>query len=830
MVAIGSVVGSAHQSSSARAGPRHSRGNSSAFRPSTFAGAVPRAHSSARRGRASPARRARRSGSRGDGVRLGRAPLAPSPPPGTARAPTSVVASDDDDLHALARRGGPGAAAAAEALLAAGWDPLEPDAAGAVPMHYAAARGHLDVVDALVRATLEMERDEMALDASNAAAAADDAIPPRGPSLLDAADANGQTPLYAAVAEGRAEIARRLVAAGADPRRRFPPDRSSLLHVAAARDRPDAARVLLSLPPRDDPDEHEHEHYSHEHYSHSHAHASRSRTKPKPKPKPSSPLSIHSLDRLGRTPARVAAEAGATLVLRVLADAGASFSASDVGLAAERRHFATTRAMIALGADPAPALALGVPVRRLPRAFRRGAAIAGHEPRTAVNAIAFHPRDRAVLAVAGEDGALRVYRVRGEPPSDERARSDRTFRTESDGAPSHLRAPAEWVLGVRFRCHSGSAGGCSDAAWSRAGDRVLTAGLDGAARAWALPKRGKAPAGECECDAPATCAAWGADDRVAWVATGRDAAVFDAAAGDEEGGGDPSEGEAWRDEDGEEEGGEGGEEERDYFDRDARDDSFDRERERSRDASDDGSRRTSRSRPTSRPRRWCRAGTIRDAFGAGAAVSRLAVATRRPLVFLTGAGCPPGCPPAAWDAETLRPLAGASAASAANAAASANHHHRFSSSRTTASSMRGCRLSGDETALATCDAFGRAYLWDARRGDLRRPVAVWRAHADGGGVADCAPSPEGDVVATCSEDGTARLFEPIRAGGGGGGGEGARELARLTLGGGGGGGGGGARDGMAACAFSTCGEAFAATRSGDARPGAPAAVAWEGDY
>ena len=393
-------------------------------------------------------------------------PPRPLPPPGTARAPTSVVASDDDDLHALARRGGPGAAAAAEALLAAGWDPLEPDAAGAVPMHYAAARGHLDVVDALVRATLEMERDEMALDASNAAAAADDAIPPRGPSLLDAADANGQTPLYAAVAEGRAEIARRLVAAGADPRRRFPPDRSSLLHVAAARDRPDAARVLLSLPPRDDPDEHEHEHYS-----------------------------IHSLDRLGRTPARVAAEAGATLVLRVLADAGASFSASDVGLAAERRHFATARAMIALGADPAPALALGVPVRRLPRAFRRGAAIAGHEPRTAVNAIAFHPRDRAVLAVAGEDGALRVYLVRGEPPSDERGRSDRTFRTESDGAPSHLRAPAEWVLGVRFRCHSGSAGGCSDAAWSRAGDRVLTAGLDGAARAWALPKRGKAPAG-----------------------------------------------------------------------------------------------------------------------------------------------------------------------------------------------------------------------------------------------------------------------------------------------------------------------------------------------
>jgi hypothetical protein len=96
------------------------------------------------------------------------------------------------------------------------------------------------------------------------------------------------------------------------------------------------------------------------------------------------------------------------------------------------------------------------------------------------------------------------------------------------------------------------------------------------------------------------------------------------------------------------------------------------------------------------------------------------------------------------------------------------------------------------------------------------------------------------VVATCSEDGTARLFEPIRAGGGGacGGGffEGARELARLTLGGGfdfGGDfgfGGGVARDGMAACAFSTCGDAFAATRSGDARPGAPAAVAWEGDY
>ena len=74
------------------------------------------------------------------------------------------------------RRGGGGGGA-----LAAGWDPLEPDAAGAVPMHYAAARGHLDVVDALVRATLEMERDEMALDASNAAAAADDAIRPGAP-------------------------------------------------------------------------------------------------------------------------------------------------------------------------------------------------------------------------------------------------------------------------------------------------------------------------------------------------------------------------------------------------------------------------------------------------------------------------------------------------------------------------------------------------------------------------------------------------------------------------------------------------------------------------
>mmetsp|Transcript_4645 Transcript_4645/g.11732 ORF Transcript_4645/g.11732 Transcript_4645/m.11732 type:complete len:115 (-) Transcript_4645:768-1112(-) len=64
--------------------------------------------------------------------------------------------------------------------------------------------------------------------------------------LVDAPDADGQTPLYAACAEGHAEVAELLLTAGANGFARFPlSDGMTLLHVAAAFNRLNVLELLL---------------------------------------------------------------------------------------------------------------------------------------------------------------------------------------------------------------------------------------------------------------------------------------------------------------------------------------------------------------------------------------------------------------------------------------------------------------------------------------------------------------------------------------------------------------------------------------------------------
>ena len=289
--------------------------------------------------------------------------------------------------------------------------------------------------------------------------------------LVDAPDADGQTALYAACAEGQVETVAALLDAGASVEKRFDPHEASLLHVAAAFDRPEVVRMLCAA--MRDPD---------------------------------------LLDARGRTPLTVAAAAGAAAAAEALLTAGvdpdgigsenARFTTPPPGarstsrgkespiLAAARNgDFRLVQLLAARGADARDAEALGAPVVPTARAFRAGGALEGHAG--PVRAVQFHPSDPAIAATAGADGAARVYRRGGDETSD---------------------AKDAWTLGVSFRCHDASSGGATHVAWSGAGDRLLTSGFDGRCCVWSLPKTQKAPSVTVECDAPVTHAAWAPGD------------------------------------------------------------------------------------------------------------------------------------------------------------------------------------------------------------------------------------------------------------------------------------------------------------------------------
>ena len=325
--------------------------------------------------------------------------------------------------------------------------------------------------------------------------------------LVDAPDADGQTALYAACAEGRAAAVSALLDAGASVDLTFAPNEASLLHVAAAFDRAEVVRALCAK-----------------------THSARA-------------LHPDLPDARGRAPLAVAAAAGAAAAAEALLAAGADpdgararrpprrgsseahegtppFSGSDAAFesspilaAARNGDYRLVQLLASRGADARAAEALGAPTVPTARAFGSGprGTLGGHAGQVA--AVQFHPFDPAIAATAGADGAARVFRRGGG--------------AGAGGAT----AAAEWTVGVSFRCHDASRGGATHVAWNTAGDRLLTSGLDGRLCVWSLPKTQKAPIVAVECDAPVTHAAWAPDDARVVAAAGDALSFCDARSG-----------------------------------------------------------------------------------------------------------------------------------------------------------------------------------------------------------------------------------------------------------------------------------------------------------
>ena len=351
-----------------------------------------------------------------------------------------------------------------------------------------------------------------AFDAPTTRSAADERDTPRDEArrnpwrLVDAPDADGQTALYAACAEGRAAAVSALLDAGASIDLTFAPNEASLLHVAAAFDRAEVVRALCA--------------------------------------KTHGACALHPdlPDARGRAPLAVAAAAGAAAAAEALLAAGADpdgararrpprrdssethegtppFSGSDAAFesspilaAARNGDYRLVQLLASRGADARAAEALGAPTVPTARAFGSGprGALGGHAGRVA--AVQFHPFDPAIAATAGADGAARVFRRGG-------------------GGGGGATAAAEWTVGVSFRCHDASRGGATHVAWNTAGDRLLTSGLDGRLCVWSLPKTQKAPIVAVECDAPVTHAAWAPDDARVVAAAGDALSFCDARSG-----------------------------------------------------------------------------------------------------------------------------------------------------------------------------------------------------------------------------------------------------------------------------------------------------------
>ena len=352
-----------------------------------------------------------------------------------------------------------------------------------------------------------------AFDAPTTRSAADERDTPRDEArrnpwrLVDAPDADGQTALYAACAEGRAAAVSALLDAGASIDLTFAPNEASLLHVAAAFDRAEVVRALCAK-----------------------THGARA-------------LHPDLPDARGRAPLAVAAAAGAAAAAEALLAAGADpdgsrgrrpprrdssethegtppFSGSDAAFesspilaAARNGDYRLVQLLASRGADARAAEAVGAPTVPTARAFGSGprGALCGHAGRVA--AVQFHPFDPAIAATAGADGAARV------------------FRRGAGGGGAAATAAAEWTVGVSFRCHDASRGGATHVAWNTAGDRLLTSGLDGRLCVWSLPKTQKAPIVAVECDAPVTHAAWAPDDARVVAAAGDALSFCDARSG-----------------------------------------------------------------------------------------------------------------------------------------------------------------------------------------------------------------------------------------------------------------------------------------------------------
>jgi len=311
--------------------------------------------------------------------------------------------------------------------------------------------------------------------------------------LIDARDVDGQTALYAACAEGRIEIVRLLIDAGADFSERFAPNEASLLHVASAFDRPDLVRYLVAEAFKN--------------------------------PDP--------VDGLGRTPLAAAAAARATMAAEALlelgadpdgkpsrglgacdseASRGAVSRTSPILLASMNGNYLLCQELARRGCDVREAEARGVPFEPTPRAFLERGSLGGHANR--VVAVRFHPSDPAIVATCGGDGAMRVYRrsAAANPDDDDQEES-------------------RWIMGVSYRCHAVASGGCTSVAWSHGGDRLVTSGRDGRCCVWKLPKTQKAPTATAQFDDAVFHVAWSPDDSRIVAAGGHALSVCDANTG-----------------------------------------------------------------------------------------------------------------------------------------------------------------------------------------------------------------------------------------------------------------------------------------------------------
>ena len=753
------------------------------------------------------------------------------------------------DMPPLVCAAAAGRVSTTRALLRRGADPLSSDGRGATALHYAAARGHAETCRALVKVIAEIEEDERAereatapsamacaalspasflaklfvgfgSPAATSAGAGEtrdwsdvygeertgrdaegslargatkdsDASSERTVSLVDCRDADGQTALYAACAEGHVAVAALLVDAGADPTARFPPDGATLLHVAAAYDRADVIRFLLrdefdalaggetegrgtgtgtgtdtgtgtgTGTTTDDPDAEV-----------AGSNPTRggggggggvvgavggvSALRSLAEPRKNAPKK-NARDDLGRTPLYVAAAAGATNALLALCDVGADLDAAPERPETRRRrrdrdgdgdgngdwngdgrgtdrgpgrdHGHRDRGGAHLDAPVAAAARRG-DMRAVQELVRRGA---DPGPARALGAplvptpTTFH----AHATLAGHTRSVSGIAFH---------RRDAAIcaTVGEDGALRVHRevARGEWDLGVSFRCHDASAGGVASLEWSPAGsDAIVTAGADGRCCVWRLPKTRKGPSAVMECGAPVAGACWSPDDGRVFAACGPSILVFDAAAGEQ----------------------------------------------------------------TGQMRRWGEEPGARDP------TTGCAHARRGTVLASTGAG--EGAV-TLWDttaATCLGAMFGGTGDVAVAPVASSNPNQGGVVSR-------GASFSPDDRRLVTCDSLGWVRVWDVAN---RARVSSWRAHR-GGGVADCAFSPDGAWIATASADGTVRLWDPSDG----------RELACL---------GDGRESSFSAVAFAPTGALLAAaTRTSREEllhsRGYNVGVLWEGKY
>jgi WD40 repeat protein len=734
------------------------------------------------------------------------------------------------DMPPLVCAAAGGHALVVSTLLRHGVDPLSCDARGATALHFAAARGHLEVCRILVAAVNVIQEDEAAGERAAFQAAAccvlgtpvsmlasmcqflgggrrlisssssggglsldgdrqlSSTQPISGgggglwsralePMLIDAPDANGQSALYAACAEGHYQVVEVLLSAGAHAAARFPPDGTTLLHVAAAFDRNRVLALLLELLD---------------------GNAAQVGSEPAldgVTVSDQSHVGVDARDTLGRTPLYMAAAAGASGAAELLMAAGAdcdaapgptsghgrSDSASGGGggrrstgvhygqtvsgggsgggggndeasdahhappivIAARRGDMRMVQDFVLHGADARPVEVLGVPLLPTPTDFHECTTLRGHT--AGVTAVAFHPADSAICATVSEDGALRVHH---EAPDDGSRR---------------------WELGVSFRCHAPAgggggggvhsgqtirSGGATHLAWSGEGSTIATSGVDGRCCLWTLPKVSRGPTLVMECGGAVTGVCWSPDDRRLLAARGSALLVFDVGTGDQIG-----QMRRWAP---------------------------------AAAAADVGGYTTSKQSEAAADVLCCSHARHRPTAAATSSAGVVTLwdsQTGQCLKAMWGHGSalqPPGQqqgvgssslqaaapdsartddhPPLAPAARRLDRRHGSNGGDGGNiqfagvrcgqAVRGGGGGGGGGGSGLTA--VRGCHFTPDDRYLTTCDGGGGVRVWDVNN---QVCVASWQAHG-GGGAADSRFSPDGLWVATAGGDGTCRLWDP----------------------------------------------------------------------